>query len=501
MVSGEQFVECGRSDSAAEDGGSPPSSASATVVDFDEARRQAQAQRKKCRKRLTESGPAARFGDVYQLTGELLGQGACAAVHTAVNRHSGVEVAVKIIDKFPGYPRLHVFKEIDTFYHCRNHPNIIQLVEYIEEEDRFYLVFEKVRGGQLLDRIRDRRHFSEAEACSVIKDLASGLQHLHGKGIAHRDLKPENILCVNPDTITPVKICDFDLGSGVQFIPNEHIPITTPQLHTPVGSADFMAPEVVEAFFSDHDFCSVYDKRCDLWSLGVIMYILLCGYPPFYGNCGQVCGWERGEVCMHCRDLLFHNIHRGVFEFPEREWRHISADAKNLIGCLLVKEPLKRLSADMVLHHAWVEREGAGGAHHLTTPGVMQSSACSLHELSMYAQSAMAVNRTMHQHLSSSDDPPLRHRPVRHRRRHVAVADLDDDATRIPLSSTSFGTCQRQGCTQPVAASARVCVDGGESDGADDDPPFFGLTPPLESTLMQRRLTHHAQMVIASPSG
>lgn len=117
-------------------------------------------------------------------------------------------------------------------------------------------------------------------------------------GIAHRDLKPENILCVHRDQLTPVKICDFDLGSGIKFNSSLSSPLATPQLLTPVGSAEFMAPEVVEAFVGE---ANTYDKRCDLWSLGVVMYILLCGYPPFYGQCGRDCGWERGENCSACQ--------------------------------------------------------------------------------------------------------------------------------------------------------------------------------------------------------
>lgn len=158
-------------------------------------------------------------------------------------------------------------------------------------------------GGQLLTRIQERSHFSEREACEIIRDLASALEFLHSKGIAHRDMKPENILCVHPDELSPVKICDFDLGSGIHFNACLSSPIATPQLLTPVGSPEFMAPEVVAAFLGDYDY---YDKRCDLWSLGVIMYILLCGYPPFYGNCGTNCGWQLGENCLQCRVSFCH---------------------------------------------------------------------------------------------------------------------------------------------------------------------------------------------------
>lgn len=109
-----------------------------------------------------------------------------------------------------------------------------------------------------------------------------------------------------------------------------------------------MAPEVVEAFIGETESVA-YDKRCDLWSLGVITYILLCGYPPFYGKCGRDCGWERGDNCPACQDLLFQSIQEGDFDFPEAEWAHISPEAKNLISSLLVKCPSQRISAEEVL--------------------------------------------------------------------------------------------------------------------------------------------------------
>ena len=101
-----------------------------------------------------------------------------------------------------------------------------------------------------------------------------------------------------------------------------------------------------------------YDKRCDLWSLGIIMYILLCGYPPFSGNCGIECGWNQGEPCNACQELLFHSIQDGHFDFPHTEWRDISGEAKDLISKLLVKDARQRLSAEMVLSHPWVKYGG-----------------------------------------------------------------------------------------------------------------------------------------------
>ena len=197
--------------------------------------RQEEAQTRRRRKKKTNSSlVATTFEELYTLTGEVLGEGAYASVRTCRDIWTDLEYAVKIIEKIPGHSRSRVFKEIETFHHCQGHPNIIQLIEYYEESDRFYLVFEKINGGQLLDHIQNRIKFTEKEASYVIKDLASALQFLHKKGIAHRDLKPENVLCVFEDQLCPVKLCDFDLGSGIKFNSQLGSPISTPALLTPV---------------------------------------------------------------------------------------------------------------------------------------------------------------------------------------------------------------------------------------------------------------------------
>ena len=219
-------------------------------------------------------------------------------------------------------------------------------------------MFEKITGGQLLDRIATRRYFTEEETVEIIRDIAGALEFLHSKGIAHRDLKPENILCVYEDSLTPVKLCDFDLGSGIKFHSGGGSD-TTPLLHTPVGSAEFMAPEIVEAFIEDTDQDWQYDKRCDLWSLGVTMYILLCGYPPFSGcspECGENCGWAEGGDCRYCQLNLFINIQKGKFAFPKKDWARISHNAKDLICKLLVKSAKARLSARDVLLHPFLNQ-------------------------------------------------------------------------------------------------------------------------------------------------
>merc|ERR1712141_994574 len=357
---------------------------------------EAKTRRKKKKKTASSTYLASNtFHELYRLTGEVLGQGAYASVQTCVNIYTEVEYAVKIIDKVPTHSRARVFKEIDLFHHCQGHPNIIQLIEYFEETERFYLIFEKVSGGQLLDHIQTRKYFTEREAANIIRDVASALEFLHSKGIAHRDLKPENVLCVYRDRLTPVKLCDFDLGSTPLFHSGGGTD-TTPLLLTPVGSAEFMAPEIVEAFIEDTEEDFKYDKRCDLWSLGVMMYILLSGYPPFIGACGQKCAWAQGGQCDQCQLNLFTNIQQGTFEFHPKEWTNISPQAKDLIRRLLVKDAKKRLSARDVLNHEWLSNNNTSA---LATPDKIREDG-SARQLSLFAESAAAVNRVVLQHMS-----------------------------------------------------------------------------------------------------
>ncbi|XP_045432254.1 MAP kinase-interacting serine/threonine-protein kinase 2 isoform X3 [Pipistrellus kuhlii] len=325
-------------------------------IDIPDAKKRAK-KKKRCRATDSFSG---RFEDVYQLQEDVLGEGAHARVQTCINLITNQEYAVKIIEKQPGHIRSRVFREVEMLYQCQGHRNVLELIEFFEEEDRFYLVFEKMRGGSILSHIHKRRHFNELEASVVVQDVASALDFLHNKGIAHRDLKLENILCEHPNQVSPVKICDFDLGSGIK-LNGDCSPISTPELLTPCGSAEYMAPEVVEAFSEE---ASIYDKRCDLWSLGVILYILLSGYPPFVGHCGSDCGWDRGEACPACQppllhvfpqNMLFESIQEGKYEFPEKDWAHISFAAKDLISKLLVRDAKQRLSAAQVLQHPWVQ--------------------------------------------------------------------------------------------------------------------------------------------------
>jgi len=323
------------------------------------------------KKRLCESMSMARFKDTYYLTGDVLGEGSYGRVETCINMFTDQEYAVKLINKSDWcFSRAKVLKEVEIYYLCSGHPNIIQLVEYFEEEDYFYLVFEKANGGPLLGQIQRRVRFSEAEAAKIVRDLASALEFLHCRGIAHRDLKPENVLCVDADAPWPIKLCDFDLCSGV------HQSITTPLLQSPVGSAEYMAPEVVNAFSvpphqrdsEDPESELNYDKRCDLWSLGVMAYCLLSGYLPFAaGRCEDPdCGWDTGDAeCASCQSRLFLAICSGDVVFPEQHgWAGVSAEARDLITRLLVRDASRRMDADAVMRHPWIAKCDAASEVH-----------------------------------------------------------------------------------------------------------------------------------------
>lgn len=201
-----------------------------------------------------------------------------------------------------------------------------------------------------------------------------------------------------------------------------------------------MAPEVVEAFSGE---ASTYDKRCDLWSLGVIMYILLCGYPPFYGCCGNDCGWERGEFCQACQDQLFTCIQDGTYDFPEREWAYVSEDAKDLIRHLLVKNASQRYTAEMVLNHAWIK--GGGSSTLLETPRIIRRNN-SAKDLAAFAESANAMKRLVLRHQTISSDYTVPRRLSTHREdqdhsssENVSVNLQSHEDGDSPLGSTDSG--------------------------------------------------------------
>ena len=205
-----------------------------------------------------------------------------------------------------------------------DHPNIIKLYEIYENDNYIYLVMELCTGGELFDRIIQKteqgKQFTEKEVANIFQQMMSAINYCHSNKIVHRDLKPENLLLASQDENSPIKVIDFGMS---RIFNNKQA------MFDKVGTAYYISPEVLDGF---------YDEKCDIWSAGVILYILLCGYPPFNGNDD---------------DEIFESIKKRKFVFPEAEWANISKEAKDLINKML-SDPLTRLTAEQVLSHPWL---------------------------------------------------------------------------------------------------------------------------------------------------
>jgi calcium/calmodulin-dependent protein kinase I len=205
------------------------------------------------------------------------------------------------------------------------HPHIVQIHSVIDTDDAAYFIMELMRGGELFDKIVELGSYTERDAATCVRNVTDALAYLHRHGIVHRDLKPENLLLRTPDSITDVCIADFGYARLLGGMA---------RANSVVGTADYVAPEVLLQ-------CGGYTDRCDEWSLGVITYCLLCGYPPFHD-----------ETEMQTME----NVRAGWFEFPQEEWDVISPAATNFIRQLLRVDPMLRMSADEALEHEWLTR-------------------------------------------------------------------------------------------------------------------------------------------------
>jgi serine/threonine protein kinase len=205
------------------------------------------------------------------------------------------------------------------------HPHIVQIHTVIDTDAAAFFVMELMRGGELFDKIVELGSFTERDAASCVRNVTDALAYLHRHGIVHRDLKPENLLLRTPDSITDVCIADFGYARLLGGMA---------RANSVVGTADYVAPEVLLQ-------SGGYTDRCDEWSLGVITYCLLCGYPPFHG-----------ENEFQTMD----NVRAGWFEFPPEEWDLISPAATSFIRQLLRVDPMLRMSADEALEHEWLTR-------------------------------------------------------------------------------------------------------------------------------------------------
>ncbi|KAM4774992.1 calcium/calmodulin-dependent protein kinase type II subunit gamma isoform 1-T1 [Cyanocitta cristata] len=296
---------------------------------------------------MATTATCTRFTDEYQLYEEL-GKGAFSVVRRCVKKNSSQEYAAKIIntkklsarefepvwipDAVTATSRVSILLLLQNHQKlereariCRllKHPNIVRLHDSISEEGFHYLVFDLVTGGELFEDIVAREYYSEADASHCIHQILESVNHIHQHDIVHRDLKPENLLLASKCKGAAVKLADFGLAIEVQGEQQAWFGFA--------GTPGYLSPEVLRK--------DPYGKPVDIWACGVILYILLVGYPPF---------WDEDQ------HKLYQQIKAGAYDFPSPEWDTVTPEAKNLINQMLTINPAKRITADQALKHPWV---------------------------------------------------------------------------------------------------------------------------------------------------
>lgn len=280
-------------------------------------------------------------GDInqYYTLEKTIGRGSWGEVKVAVQNGTGVRRAVKKIPKY-FVEDVDRFKQEIEIMKSLDHPNIIRLYETFEDNADIYLVMELCTGGELFERVVHKRVFRESDAARIMKDVLSAVAYCHKLNVAHRDLKPENFLFLTDSPDSPLKLIDF--GLAARFKPGK-------MMRTKVGTPYYVSPQVLEG---------LYGPECDEWSAGVMMYVLLCGYPPFSAPTDS-------EVMLKIRE--------GTFTFPEKDWLNVSPQAESLIRRLLTKSPKQRITSLQALEHEWFEKQLSSSPKNLLLDNVISN--------------------------------------------------------------------------------------------------------------------------------
>ena len=308
------------------------------------------------------TGVLRNMSDDYDIIPTLLGKGHHGIVHECEHRRTRLVYACKSIDKSKIRRFDHVQREIHLLSQI-NHHGIMRMVDCYEDAERVHIITEKYTGGELFDKISENASpsgcFSEINAARIIKSLLQAVDYLHENDIVHRDIKPENILFQSSQD-DAIKLIDFGLA-------RKHTPGDQP-MRNPVGTAYYMSPELLKG---------KYDKSCDVWSVGIIVYILLCGHPPFNGFTDSD---------------IFESIESGHLGFPNNQaWSDKSDRAKDFIKCLLRRDPSRRLTAKEALNHPWITKNTHCERTIAKDEDLMariQKLRCSIHGLKIWSAAA-----------------------------------------------------------------------------------------------------------------
>lgn len=258
---------------------------------------------------------------------EKLGSGTFATVRRIVNKKDpSDEKALKITSlRNLKTEEIAALRNEVTILQEIQHDNVVRLYENFQTKDKIYMVQDLLSGGELFDRIIEQTFFSEKEAAKCVSQIANALKHLHANNVVHRDLKPENLLLTNKSDSYDIKIIDFGLAKQ-----------SADMMSMPCGTPGYVAPEILKR--------RKYHKEVDIWSLGVITYILLCGFPPFHDDGNNL-------------KNLYKQIRAGKYSFPEKYWSKVSDNAKHLIRKMLTVKPKLRITADGILKDDWITTE------------------------------------------------------------------------------------------------------------------------------------------------
>ncbi|ROL18751.1 Ribosomal protein S6 kinase alpha-5 [Anabarilius grahami] len=354
-----------------------------------------------------------------------LGEGSFSICRQCTHKKTGQKYAVKIVSK---RMEAQTQKEIAALKLCDGHPNIVKLHEIYHDQLHTYLVLELLRGGELLERIRRKQHFSETEASRIMRRLVSAVSHMHDVGVVHRDLKPENLLFTDDTENSEIKVIDF--GFARLKPPDNQL------LKTPCFTLQYAAPEILKY--------DGYDESCDLWSLGVILYTMLSGQVPF--QC-------QGKSLAHTSaEEIMRKIKQGDFSFEGEAWRNVSNQAKDLIQELLTVDPDKRIKMCGLRYNAWLQDDSQLSSNPLMTPDILGSSTISVH--SCFKATFNAFNKCKREgfRLQTVDKAPL----AKRRKMKKTSTSTETRSSSSESTHSSSSSSQSQDKTLPDEETAII---------------------------------------------